>query len=532
MIIPRKLSFWILILLISLFPSSSESLQGYNEPCELYDETSSCDDSIGLMCIHSMPKGYRCKCPSGDNQFSTLYDSKRNRCVGKVFNTCVRPSGLHRPSTNVHNNRADTDISNGAGTSNNNINGTLFYCVENAECNSSIYYLPICVCQKGFFETDEGMCSPVAKYGQPCDNDKAQCDAKYGLTCLPDGKCGCKDTPNQFYDPQEEKCITYVGGNCSVEESLCVPHAVCREEAPYHPNAKNQPKRTIIFGSSSSEEVNKNAENSLSLAGIRVPKPIHHQPNLLGGILPSRPRPSFPSSNHGNMGAINTICMCVPGYSPTQNGSCMRSYGAVCKSLEKNATEICNPDQFLECLDGHDGHFRCQCRNPLSERWDSEKQKCVSVIGRNCRSSSSYPECEAGAECFGGICLCKKGASQTSSGVCKLDYNERCLPGECNVERGLTCHGKTASCLCIDSFLKYDPKKKACVAGVGSPCGNPGISKVWPNPTFRAVRGQFDRFPSNEDDVTSSLFIDCEEGSTCKPQLPAKRFACVADSKA
>lgn len=223
---------------------------------------------------------------------------------------------------------------------------------------------------------------------------------------------------------------------------------------------------------------------------------------------------TFRDHNKANDGRYGK-CVCKPGYSVTKEGHCLPSFGANCFPSRRNATQkvkdLCNPDAYLECLGGTDfSGFRCQCRNPLSEKWNSETNQCVVMAGKRCRSytpSSAYPKCEEGSECTNGICQCKSGTSLTPYAQCKLDYNQPCSPGECNEFAGLTCHGKTETCLCLDSYLNYDNKTKTCVAQGGSPCG--------------PVIEQYSHFPSPHRSridpplQPQSVFINCERGKRC-----------------
>ncbi|OXA50346.1 Teneurin-1 [Folsomia candida] len=506
-----------------LLQSNCVILQGYNERCELYDETSTCDHSVGIMCIDSGLKGYRCRCPN-DAQFGTVYDPKRNKCVGKVWNSCVNP------------------VPSSPRPGNFNLNETL--CVENAECNAKLYHLPICMCKSGFVELDEeGTCVPAAKYGESCDNDKIQCDPKASISCNPDGKCGCKAESHQFYDHEQEKCVTFVGGNCTRDDE-CVPKAVCgRSGESGHPPPGHllipgrQPgggrifigslvgigRRDIIFGSGE-------AQQTAEEGGYYSPPNFNNRP--------------FPNNRlHFGGGNSQGKCACRSGYSKTKDGFCLPSYGTECLPRDRNGanftTEICNPDQFLECLGApSSGHyegksgFRCQCRNPLNERFDKKLGKCVSLAGRRCRLSSVYPSCSEGSECVDGICECRNGTSLAhNTGQCKLDFNERCSPGECNAANGLICHGKTQTCLCMDSYLNYDPRKRSCLAEIGSPCGYFEFNQ---NLDYFPI----ELIPTTKRRESPSVFINCEVGAVCQPRMgegatntdKITEFTCVAKS--
>lgn len=519
----------------------------YNEQCVPYDTSSACDSSQGLLCLDSGLKGYRCMCPA-NKLHAQVFDTKRNACVGKVLNSCVR------------------------GSSKSSINETL--CVDNAECNTVVYGMAVCLCKAGFAEKDDGSCTPSLKHGDPCISDDEEendssadtkqeravkeqglCDEKHGQKCI-EGKCQCRFPSEQYYDAKAGKCISYAGGKCSNNGHVysCVPNANC-PSPPIRIGAVNPlglpplPSFLSAFASASAGAGGDREEIFVMPLRPRLPPPPPPPPPHRHSLHHHHPHPPFTredavmefdtnfdnydfarsiffgSQNNkrkgeGNQGenADSTDpnqprCQCLPGFSRTSDGFCMKGYGSKCNPEDddtisgKNSSsntnsgprELCNADQFLECMDAHDGSFSCQCRNQMNERYDAERNECVAMVGRRCRPLGNYPKCEKGSECINGICTCANGTSLTPMETCAKDYDEECEPGQCNVWKGLTCHGKSKTCMCLDSYLRYDSRKKGCVASKGSMCGSVRSASSWGNSY-----------------IPEMAYVECEDGSECK----------------
>lgn len=558
-----KIKAFILFLTASELASfalgKGKSQRQYNEQCVPYEASASCDSSQGLLCLDSGLKGYRCLCPT-NKLHAQLFDSKRNSCVGKVLNSCVR------------------------GNSKSSLNESL--CVDHAECNTVIYGMAVCVCQAGFTEKDDGTCAPTLKYGDACNINEAssatessdtegrsgsivdgRCDEKRGQKCV-ENKCQCKFPKEQYYDDKERKCITYANGRCSHDGHAytCVPNANC-PIAPVRMGTNIRPLGLPPLPPFLSAFAAASAGGGVDEDGDQIfvmplrprfphppPPPPNHRHTLhqhpfrpLHHMGKDEPLMEFDSSYDNFDYVARSIffgnkkkgsasgsseenadpsdpnqprCQCLPGFTRTAAGYCMKGYGSKCnvndeESIMGNANgkndsmadtrprELCNADQFLECMDGHDGTFSCQCRNQMNERYDLDRQECVAMVGRRCRPLGNYPKCDKGSECVNGICQCTNGTSLTPMETCAKDYDEKCEPGQCNVWKGLMCHGKSRTCLCLDSYLRYDVKKQSCVAAKGSMCGSVRSSSSWGN---------------NNTFMSEMAYVDCEEGSECKPR--------------
>jgi len=503
----QQIASYALLLVVIPIITSKKQPGEYNSPCEPYNANLGCNESMGLMCIDEGLKGYRCKCPSGTAQFSTVYDPHRKHCVGKAFNNCVRSSTQKAANET--------------------------YCVENASCNASVYYIPLCMCDPGFLDADNGACVPAAKYKEPCNlRERKLCDKNAGLECI-DDICDCRFETSQ-YSEEKGRCVSPLQTNCSFNED-CVSNAKCIVANTKFPDDTGRSRyghgRKNFYHRPGSEP---DYEESVFVAtfgpppyfGTAMGDPTGNDGGVSFSTLVHRRTDQLPTGDDG----IPRRCECLPGYSETKDGICLPSYGFQCsRDLKTSDGSVCNPSEFLECMDAQDGKFRCLCRNPLNEKYDSKRKECVSLIGRKCRDHESYPECEAGGECVQGFCKCKEGTSVTMDGSCAKDKDEKCSPGECNADAGLVCHGKSASCQCVDSFLKFDPEEKTCVAAEGDPCGPMSLVKHSKKGDMSFRNGGAMRRPESSTNrwrsvanmkskgstTNKDVFIGCETGSCC-----------------
>lgn len=109
-------------------------------PKKLYDQLCSssedCDTSQGLSC-----QNRACKCDPGG---ATVYSLRSHRCVGAAGRECVR------------NNNTET------------------FCVLNSNCHD-YGYMHLCTCKDGFYQSKDGHCYTVAKYGDFCLEEDFSC---------------------------------------------------------------------------------------------------------------------------------------------------------------------------------------------------------------------------------------------------------------------------------------------------------------------------------------------------------------------
>jgi len=129
-------SISLLFLLCQLQPTVGGQ-RFFNQTCQ--DDTD-CDESRGLTCVNQV-----CQCtPYGE----TIHSFASNRCVGAAGKSCY----MH-PSDDA------------------NIQQPL--CIENSTCHQYRFaYSQLCICDDNFYQTKDGQCAPVAKYGQACRDDE------------------------------------------------------------------------------------------------------------------------------------------------------------------------------------------------------------------------------------------------------------------------------------------------------------------------------------------------------------------------
>lgn len=301
-------------------------------------------------------------------------------------------------------------------------NATMAQCPDNAMCvfwNSEAfkanyqYVEKHCVCMSGHYKDEAGNCVPFAKFAEDCD-DKRKCDVESDLVCsLATSKCECPFGGDQYYDTELRKCISFVGGNCTM---YCVSDAFCEN---YNPEIHGNPKRWTV------PETSRNFETE-------------------------------------------TICQCRPGYEPTADRRCKLippGYNSPCYGDD----EQCDTKRNLRCIDKI-----CQCNNPLHQTYSYEFGRCLGSVGDTCdphleEACVPHAKCSFNESTGYNQCSCQDGYSSTPARKCMKSYGQECFNEFCNVFSGLACINRT--CQCYDSFLKYDDSVSACVSSVGAPCG-------------------------------------------------------------
>lgn len=393
--------------------ASSQALKSYGESCD-----ADCDERQLLTCSQNSSI---CECMQPTSMF---YDKNQGKCVGRAGFPCTRY-------------------------------GSEFHCLPHAECNRAS---KSCNCEKGYFETENGSCSIMAKYGDSCSS-KRPCDRSSGMACMEktvsssgssttgvSGRtkrtCQCTYPSDQYYDSGKNSCISYAGGNCSFSWP-CVRNAVCSED----------------------------------IYELRRGENIH-------------------GKTYNYNVTIGKKCACQQGASQTRDRQCLRSYQQPCDPQSDLGNGGCNSEENLKCFDAS----ICLCSNPLSQIYDKALHKCVYLVGARCvpskeemggddadtRADKAFL-CTSNAECnaVSGICECKSGYSSSPYLTCLKDYGTECSSGgngngsggdesaRCNFHRGLSCHQSSGTCGCIDEdTLKYDANTKTCLSVVeGGPCG-------------------------------------------------------------
>lgn len=350
-------------------------------------EASQCNLNEGFICKDGL-----CKCAYDVLKF----EAETKRCLASIGGQC----GFFIGSSNA----------------------TMAPCPENSICvwdndafkPSYQYVEKHCVCMSGHYKDDSGNCVPYAKFSEKC-NEKRKCDSESDLVCSSTtSTCQCPFADDQFYDTELRKCISFVGGNCTM---YCVDDAFCENYMP--------------------EEVNVN------------PK-----------------RWSMPENSRDY--TRETICRCRPGYEPSADRRCRLippGYNSPCYGEQ----EQCDTKRNLQCIDKI-----CQCSNPLHQTYSYELGRCIGSVGDICDPESENScvlnaKCTRDKESANHFCKCEEGYSATPSRKCMKGHGQQCQNEFCNVFSGLACINKT--CQCYDSFLRYDEATMSCVSSVGAPCG-------------------------------------------------------------
>lgn len=397
-------------------------------------------------------------------------------------------------------------------------------CTENAYCleDRTLSPIPLCVCLKGYFRSDNGSCIKYAKFGESCEpypQNRLPCEPDTGLRCH---SYTCKCEPDHDYDPVRDLCIAKVGHKCSRTLNNCGENADCAEKTWMLDHLTGTTKMTgYICGCK---------------PGLKI-TPTGLCASDYGGTC-NKTSDCFPGEH---LTCLNSICQCHPLsqiFSKKQR-RCFNLVGTKCQpqetggdkngnSLMKNASRTNSKissavSAYFSSLpftnsSSSSTTTSSTLRPPPQQMKDEEQeehqQEMDGTEGAECISNS---ECVSTAHGYA-HCSCSKGSSETMIKTCLLDYGQSCQKQEemqneiqsraqifvlekemkCNVFEGLICHDDTAKCGCADPLLVYDEGYKACVARIGSPCGNLKL-------------GMLDL----SQDIREMIFINCEKNSTC-----------------
>lgn len=171
-------------------------------------------------------------------------------------------------------------------------------------------------------------------------------------------------------------------------------------------------------------------------------------------------------------------------------------FGESCNKTIKCKSEswlICNPETSL-----------CGCAKPDEMAYDSERQKCVAIIGERCKYGFAFDDeslgsfyekvdCVDGAKCESkdGICVCPNGTYEV------VEEN-KCLPVK---PLGAVCQ---LSVECNDTLVCLNGKCE---------CASEDQVFELSSGTCRIMAGKF-CLPSNERNINDN-FTDCVNGSNC-----------------
>ncbi|CAL8103595.1 unnamed protein product [Orchesella dallaii] len=379
----EQLSFLTLILSSLLLLQSQWIPTVESRVAGQYDDY--CTDNVDCSSIQGfLCHNRRCKCAPGGE---TVFSISRNRCVGAAGRECLR-SG----------------------------NETL--CADNSICRD-YNYMFLCSCKENYYQSKNGNCYKIAKYGESCREEDYACGdpVTTSVSCI-DRKCKCLlGEENQYYDQSEGKCYSHAGSACLFHyQNPCSNNSYCGEIA---------------------ENIN------------------------------------------GASFVIGHKCLCKHGYSYTKSRKCQVGFGSVCNTENSCNYDhflgcmngICQCRNPLnEVYDEKTGECTLLVGSRCSLALETGP-KCLTnaeCLPLRSSSSSSNSSVTSGT----GICQCSSGFSVTPMNTCLLDLNQKCQPGVklCNYFNALTCVNET--CSCVDSSLSYDKSSKSCVALLSKPCGH------------------------------------------------------------
>jgi len=319
-------------------------------------------------------------------------------------------------------------------------------CDKNAECDKRT---KTCLCSPNYsVDIETGRrCVLSSEFGEYCDSE-ITCDILSDITCQ-SNRCDCRSPGSQFYHLGRRRCYIYVGYECSGGLRFCPDNSECLRE-------------------------------------------FTKEDMLPGGVQPEDEHYLGISFDFHDTSKVFK-CKCNSGYGRTLDGKmCLGLYGTSCSSKHR-----CNTERSLKCYDG-----TCQCAKPLSQRYDSEREKCVNLVGSVCKTGNNNDGahqtsagCVDWAECIRneslGIsnCKCVPGYLPSPLGTCLKGYGESCVPEffssssssslldqnrgiktadddddepPCNIYVGLECSNLTETCQCKHSDQYFDVKLEVC----------------------------------------------------------------------
>jgi len=341
-------------------------------------------------------------------------------------------------------------------------------------------------CENGFiWDSKSKIC--VAPVGFPC-SDTMDCISN--AICDPDGKCQCKE----HFINRNSSCIYAATG---------LPHGAKCDPIQI-PDDCDSTKGLQCSPSTEKCEC-ENPENSFydentrscyleSGAVCDLASPVNCHPN--SECIYQTPRTVWDERSNEN----NRHCLCNEGLVENLEKKCFLPYFSPCKSDH----DLCDPNSFLAC--SKTGH--CDCQDPDNQWFDPTTKKCVNLVGTQCNSPQSGPECVPNADCVisndgSGVCECERGRNlaPNEQGFCVIFHGGYCEPNSdyCDKSRNLEC-GSKSKCVCQteedkDNFAIYDDNTETCFKTVGS--------KNCRNESFRCV-------PNAECDHTDTC--QCIEG--------------------
>jgi hypothetical protein len=480
--------------------------QQYGEICDWRGPAENCDQSRGLTCQYSTST---CSCWD----LRRIYSMKIHRCVGKSGEECV----YHE---------------------------TERLCTENAYCleDRTFSPIPLCVCLKGYFRSDNGTCIKYSKLGEPCQPfpSRQACEPETGLTCSPRLKCECEQ--DQIYDPVKELCIAKAGQKCSRTLNNCIENAKCDDKMWAYDYTTGDTK---IIG-----------YRCGCKSGLKVT-----YDGLCASDYGGSCNKTSDCYSGESLSCLNGICQCHPlsQIYDKKARRCFNLVGTRChlpSSSQNNLSHANNISRREKSTDSYNNNNNSTSKPNGAQADDDGKDSFSSGMSLMMGRMESA-DCTPNAECVPStsssttgpsVCKCVNGSSETLMKTCLLDYGQSCqntgasssearnmiqqrtyvllkpdenskemLLGQemkCNVFEGLICHSDSGKCLCADPSLVYDKEARACVSTVGNPCGNVKLDLL-----------------DLDEEFKSMIFIDCLSNSTCAERNINGKFkrVCVPD---
>lgn len=365
-------------------------------------------------------------------------------------------------------------------------------CVDHAKCTQD----GICLCDRTYFATINGTCSPKKLYGDKC-SDPQECREDLELTCNDKvEKCEC-DGVNSVYDKILGYCATKVGSPCThifnqsvILENRCVSNSKCvtneTEKFYTHSTCVCNPK---YFANSQGLCEEKRGHDQICSFDKECRDESFSPLHCVSGKCKCKSGASYTNIFnrcrkliHGTCARDNDcntfsscskstgLCECHPGFTSGSSGLCFVGHPE--RSCDENEHR-CNSERGLICEDG-----KCQCEFGEYQYFDVNLERCISYVRGPCGQNTSVT-CAPHTECINVSanryeCQCKAGFVIVDR-LCQLGYGQRCGAGDvdnlaiapCFKPGGLYCRRGTCQCRSLQYF---DEDMRKCRGLVGSTC--------------------------------------------------------------
>jgi len=483
----KLIKFVALVVFLVGIPKCSARLREYEESCNIYKATENCRPDLDLVCHDDV-----CACKD-----LAFYDTERKACVAQIGEACTAEQNTYGVYSGSYPTISRCPLNTVCEQRDPNKTPDIPDTLKDYEglLRSNSQGSTRCLCKRGFYPSDNKQnCILALEHGETCSKEIEQdgkiCDSSAGLICGESGVCTCNDTETTHYDDKTKRCLTRVDDACS-SSTFCEKNSICS---------------TVL-------------DSYKTKYGGMVYSPYVRRTPI------SPPRKKDDANATKNTGK----CTCLPGYTRNAERKCVGSFSVACSTENP-----CNSDRFLACVDGI-----CQCQAGSHQAFSSEDNStCVLLPGSSCHVDSG-PKCVANSVCSeNGHCQCKTGFSESPSGKCLLSYENECVMPDnrgyphiyrpqsqqgnifnesCNYYQGLSC--KDNKCECFDSQLKWDAKKRMCIAEMNERCGSVAMMRTsefdYQREMFYPTAALTRRYYAGNFAYINSYFVACAEGLAC-----------------